>query len=386
MGDPSVTCKNVNHNQYNRRDWIKIAGLVAAGGALGVSGSRLARAAADAGKFKITTAGYKYDRVDALIDGHVQVEGCDLEFEISTIGDMNTHLFSGPQTREVTEIGLHPFMLAYANDGFRDYTLIPVFPLRLFRHKSIFIRTDRGIKKAEDLRGKKVATPGYSSTSLTWIRGILEHEYGVKPTDVEWFISSKDSSAAATGGPSKQENVLPDGISFQAGPEGKDESEMLAEGVVDALFHGAEPRAYIEGHEKVARLFADYRKTERAYFSKTGIFPIMHAVAIRKDVAEKHPWLLESVFDAYSQAKQLAYEYLGNTAWFKESLPWIGQEFEETRKAMGDNYWSYGLSSNNRKTLEALFRYSHEQGLASRKLTIEELFHPSTLELKENEA
>jgi len=111
-------------------------------------------------------AGYKFTRVEALVDGHVKIEGCDAQFEVAKIGDMNTHVISGPQTRDVTEIGLHPFMLAYANDSFRDYTLLPIFPLRLFRHKSIFIRTDRGINKPQDLRGKTIGTAGYSSTSL----------------------------------------------------------------------------------------------------------------------------------------------------------------------------------------------------------------------------
>jgi len=113
-------------------------------------------------------------------------------------------------------------MLAYANDGFRDYSLLPIFPLRLFRHKSIFIRTDRGIKKPEDLRGKKVATPGFSSTSLTWLRGIVQHEYGVKPEEIKWIVSSKDSSAKAAGKVSKQESVVPKGFSVINGPAGKD--------------------------------------------------------------------------------------------------------------------------------------------------------------------
>ena len=208
-----MTRKDMNHSQYNRRDLMKVAGLATAGGALGVPGTRPSRAA-DTGKLKINIAGYKLDRVEALIDGRVEVEGCDLEFEISKIGEMNSHIIHGPQTREVTEVGLHPFMLAFANDGFRDYTLLPVFPQRIFRHKSIFIRTDRGIEKAEDLRGKRVATAGYSSSSLTWVRGILQHEYGVRPTDVEWIIASEDSSAAVVGAPSKQENVLPEGLSY----------------------------------------------------------------------------------------------------------------------------------------------------------------------------
>jgi 4,5-dihydroxyphthalate decarboxylase len=180
-------------------------------------------------------------------------------------------VFSGPQSLDVTEIGLHPFMLAYANDGFRDYSLLPIFPLRLFRHKSVFIRTDRGIRKPEDLRGKTIATAGYSSTSLTWIRGIFQEEYGIKPKDMQWIISSKDSSAKDAGKVSKQENIFPEGVPIKEGPAGKDESDLLVAGEVDALFHAGEPRAYIEGDPKVGRLFPDYRSVERAYFSKTGI-------------------------------------------------------------------------------------------------------------------
>jgi 4,5-dihydroxyphthalate decarboxylase len=333
-------------------------------------------------KFKITITGYPYDRVAGLADGGVKVDGCDTKFEPGRIGEMNTHVFSGLKTREVTEIGLLPFILAMTNADFRDYGLIPVFPLRTFRHKSIFIRTDRGISKPEDLRGRKIATPGYSSTSLTWIRGILQHEYGVKPDQVKWIVSSKESSSAASGGASKWENVMPKGITIDTGPKGKDESQLLVDGDVDAVFHAAEPEAYQKGHPKITRLFPDSRKTERAYYAKTGIFPIMHAVAIRRDLFDSHPWLPKAAFTAYSQAKQLAYDDINQNAWFMASLPWISQEAEATRKLMGENYYSYGVTPN-RKALEALLQYAHEQGLAKRKLTIEELFHPSTLKLKE---
>ena len=187
-------------NDVTRRDLLKTAALVGAAVAGGVSSrSRRAhgaeRSVPASAKLDITVAGYDFDRVKALVDGKVSIRGCKTKFEVSTIGEMNTHIFSGPQTREVTEVGLHPFMLAWANDGFRDYTLIPVFPLRAFRHKSIFIRTDRGIDRPEHLRGKKIATPGFSSTSLTWIRGIGQHEFGVKSDEGEWVIAAKDSSA-----------------------------------------------------------------------------------------------------------------------------------------------------------------------------------------------
>jgi 4,5-dihydroxyphthalate decarboxylase len=149
------------------------------------------------------------------------------------------------------------------------------------------------------------------------------------------------------------------------------------------LFHAVEPRAYIERHPNVARLFPDYRSVERAYFEKTGIFPIMHAVAIKQSVAEENPWLVRAVFDAYAGAKRRDYEYMAKSAWTFGSLPWYGSELDETKALMGDNFYSYGIAPN-RKTLEALFRYSHQQGLSDRELTIEELFDTASLELAES--
>lgn len=371
-----------------RRSFLKTSAAVAgAAGVLGTTGitNVLAASKKDAvksDKLPLKVAGYKFDRVAALVDGKVQVEGCDTTFEKAAIGDINTDVFSGAQTWDVTEIGLHPFMLAYANEGFRDYSLLPVFPLRTFRHKSIFIRTDRGIKKPEDLRGKKIATPGFSSTSLTWIRGMLQHEYGVKQEDIEWIVSAKDSSADAAGKVSAQESMIPKGLNVTKGPAGQDESDLIESGYVDALFHAAEPRGFLQGDPKVGRLFSDYRTVERDYFAKTGIFPIMHTVAIRNSLVKANPWLPEAVFNAYSEAKTMMYQQLIKLGWANISLPWAAKELEETRALMGDNFWPYGIEAN-RKTLEALFQYSYEQGLAKKKLKMEDLFHASTLKLNE---
>ena len=150
-------------------------------------------------KIGLKVAGYDLDRLKGIVNGSVPIEGCEVEFHKIGIGDANTAAFSGAGTYDVTEIGLGPFMLAYANDNFRDYTLIPVFPIRTFRHKSIFIRNDGTITGPADLKGKKIGTPGYSSTSLTWIRGMLKDEYGVDPEDITWVLSNKDSSADVAG-------------------------------------------------------------------------------------------------------------------------------------------------------------------------------------------
>jgi 4,5-dihydroxyphthalate decarboxylase len=275
-----------------------------------------------------------------------------------------------------------PYLLAWINQGFRDYSLIPVFPLRLFRHKSIFVRTDKGIDQPGDLRGMRVGTSGYSTTSLTWIRGMLEHEYGVKPEEVRWVLSTDDSSAGLTGERSAQEQMLPDDLDITYGTPGKTESQLLVDDEVDALFHAAEPEAFVKGDPLVGRLFPDSRSVEQAYFAKTGIFPIMHGVAVRRDLIEANPWLPESVFNAYSTAKQQALNRLRTLGWAMISLPWLGQEVEETRRHMGDDYWPYGVEAN-RVPLQALLEYAHEQGLTDRVPRLDELFDKSTLTLGE---
>lgn len=335
--------------------------------------------ASTANKPKLNLAGYAYDRVQGLVDGRVTVEGFHTVFDQADIYALNANAMGGKQSWSVQEIGLHPYMLAYANDMFRDYALVPVFPLRMFRHRSIFIRTDRGIKTPANLRGKTVATPGYSQSSLTWIRGFLRHEYGVLPEEINWVVTSKSSDQGTV---SKNESALPQGVPIVQGPAGKDESDLWQLGDVDAVFHALEPKAYIEGDPNIERLFDDYRKIERDYFTKTGIFPIMHAVAIRRDVVKKYPQLPVAVFNAYSQAKHLMYRNLQKQTAFMMSLPWAGKELEETLDLMGENFWPYGIKPN-RKALEALFLYSYEQGLSKKQLTIEELFFPTTLELEE---
>jgi 4,5-dihydroxyphthalate decarboxylase len=366
--------------ENSRRSFLG-ASAASAIGAATLGASAWADDKQNAGVLPISIAGYPYERVRAIQDGRVQVAGCKVNFETSKIGEMNQHVFSGPRTRDVTEVGLIPYLLAFCNGGFRDYQLLPMFVLKVFRHKSIFVHTDRGITRPEDLRGRKVATVGYSSSGLTWIRGLLQDEYGVKPEDIRWVLTAKDSAKGQTGGVSKWEKLLPPkSVSMTRAPDGKDDSALLLEGAVDAIFHPAEPQAYVDRHPKVDRLFSDPRKVERAYFKKTGIFPIMHLVAIRSELAKAEPWLPKAVFEAYSSAKQLDYDEMRRIRWAYSALPWHGQEFNETRDLMGENFYSYGIKQN-RKALETVFRYLHQQGLAKRELTIKELFPPSTLEL-----
>lgn len=361
-----------------RRRLVQSAAAVLASPAL----LKVTRATAQ-GALPITVSSYLLDRTEALFDGRVPIEGAQATFVADAIGDMNTAAFSGEGTREITELGLHPFMLAHANEHFRDYALLPIPLLRQFRHKSVFVRTDAGIETPEDLRGRRIGTPGYSSTSLTWIRGIFKDEYGLDPAEVIWVQSIEDSSAGEAGNISAQEQRVPDGITVMTGTPGLDESDLLLEGEVDALFHAGTPAAFVEGDPRIKRLFPDFRAVERDYFERTGIFPIMHMLAIRRTVAEQHPWLARAVFSAYSQAKLMAYQTKDRLTWATDMLPWYSQELEDTRALMGKNFYPYGVDPN-RSTIELLYRYSRAQGLADRVLTIEETFLPGSLDFEEN--
>ena len=367
-------------HEMNRRDVTKMAIAGVATAALTHLGGQKAQAA-DVQKTKVKIAGYAYDRVRAIQDGRLGLNGCDVSFHVENIYDLNNHLFGESRKYEVSETGLIPYVTRYANENFHAYTLIPIFISRIFRHRNIFVRTDSGIEKPEDLRGKRVATPGYGMSANTWIRGFLKDIHGVKPEDMQWIETAKSSDGGKLN--TKLGNYfLPDDFPLKKGPAGVDESEMIIAGDVDALITAITPKAFLDGHPKVKRLFPDFRAAEQDYYKKTRVFPIMHVIAIRKDFADAHPSLPKAIFSMYSQAKQTAYDDLETTTSLKVTLPWVTQEFEDTRKLMGKNFWPYGVKAN-RKELELVMRYTYEQGLAKRRLRVEEIFHSSTLELNE---
>ena len=329
----------------------------------------------------IKVAGYDYDRVLAIKDGRVGIKGTEVSFDTKDIYAVSRHAFGPDQKYEVTELGLIPFIRMYINKGYRDYTLIPIFISRTFRHRNIFVHVDSGIDKPEDLRGKTVGTPGYAFSANTWIRGFLLDEHGVKADDMQWIETTESSD----GGIVKQKlnrYFLPDDFPLTKGPPGIDESELLLSGGCDALITAITPRAFLEGNPNIKRLFPDVKTAEQSYYRNTGVFPIMHAVAIRTDIISRNPSLPEAVFEMYSKAKKIAYNNLESTTSLKVTLPWVTDEFEETRKLMGANFWSYGIEAN-RKELELVMRYVHEQGLTKRQIDFEEIFHPSVLTLLE---
>lgn len=324
-------------------------------------------------KLPLTISTWEYDRTRALIDGRVRVEGCDVEYFPMGPEETFWRAFANREF-DVTELSSSSYMIALSRGGC-GYRAIPVFLSRSFRHSAIYIRTDRGINKPEDLKGKVVGVPEYQMTAAVWVRGALEDEYGVKARDIRW----RNGGLEEPGRHEKLDLNLPKDISLEPAPEGRALSEMLAAGDLDALVTPRAPSCFVEGAPKVARLFPDFRSAEKVFFSKHGIFPIMHLVAIREELVDAHPWLAASVYKAFNEAKKACIPDLEEVAALKVMLPWLVAELEETRKLMGFDYWPYGVAEN-RKPLEAAVRYSHDQGLSARPLSVEELFVPSTLE------
>ena len=359
----------------NRRDILKLSGAAA----LGLLATGNGEVAAEASGPKINVAGYPYDRVQAIKDGLVGIDRADVSFHNENIYSLNAQAFGPQKTYEVTELGLIPYATKYINEGFRDYVPIPVFISRTFRHRNIYVHVDSGIEKPEDLRGKRVGTPGYGMSASTWTRGMLLDQYGVKANDMHWIETTKSSDAGKLNSDLVQ-YYFPDDFPFEKGPPGVDESELLLSGGCDALITAITPKSYEDGNPKIRRLFSDVKATEQQYYRETGLFPIMHVVAIRADVAREKPWLPAAVFKMYSEAKQVAYDNFAATAVLKTSLPWVKEEYEQTTKLMGKDYWRYGIEAN-RKELEAIMRYIFEQGLVKEYGEFEEMFHPDTLNL-----
>jgi 4,5-dihydroxyphthalate decarboxylase len=324
------------------------------------------------GKLSISVATWDYDRVRAIIDGRVPIEGCDVN-HLATAPEETFFRALAAREFDITELSLSSYMIALSRGGC-GYRAIPVFPSRAFRHSAIYVRADRGITRPQDLRGKVVGVPEYQLTANLWVRGILEDEYGVRPNEISWRRGGMEE-------PGRREKIVvtPPGVEIETISDEDTLSQMLADGRIDALIAPRAPSCFVRREPHVSRMFPDFRNEERAYFLKTRIFPIMHVLAIREELLDTHHWLATSVFKAFVQAKRLCMQELHEVTALKITLPWVVAEAESTRDTMGEDFWPYGLQEN-RITLGAAVRYAWEQGLTARPLSIEELFVPSTLE------
>jgi 4,5-dihydroxyphthalate decarboxylase len=324
-------------------------------------------------RLNLTVATWDYDRVRALMDGRVKIEGCEINYIPIPVEEVFHRAYFHTEF-DIAEIGFSPFLIALSR-GIAPYTAVPAFLSRTFRHSAVYIRTDRGIEGPADLKGRRVGVPEYQMSAVLWFRGVLKDEHGIEAADINWVQAGLEQAGRADKFPLN----LPDGFPLEAAPAGRSLSAMLADGEVDALMSARAPSCFIDGHPKVRRLFPDFRTEEKAYFRRTGIFPIMHAVGIRNELVAEHPWLPASVFKAFSAAKKIADAEFREVAALKIGLPWLAAELESTVETMGADFWPYGVAPN-RVTLEAMARYSFEQGLAVRRLTPDEMFAPTTLD------
>ncbi|MFD0689676.1 ABC transporter substrate-binding protein [Actinomadura fibrosa] len=306
-----------------------------------------------------------YDRIRALRDGRVVPEGIDLNVVALPVEET---FYRQARYREfdVSEMSLSTYLLTLDRPS-PPFVALPVFPSRSFRHQSVYVNTAAGLTGPADLRGRRVGLPEYQLTACVWQRGILAEHYGVPVESVRYF----------TGGlsqPGRIEKIgldLPPKISVT--PIGPDQtlSAMLAEGELDAVYCPGTPAGF-GTDPRLGRLFPDFQAEERDYYRRTGIFPIMHTVVIRREVYERHPWIARSLTKAFIQALDLAYTDLAQRNALKVMLPWLEQHLAETLEALGAGYWDYGLE-RNRHVLETFARYSAEQGLAARPRTAEEI-------------
>ncbi len=314
----------------------------------------------------ITVASGDYDRVRALRDGAVPIAGCAVTY--STV-EANALFIRNLKNQEfdVSEMSFSTYITLSARDA-HHYTAVPVFLSRAFRHSAIFVRTDR-IAAPADLKGKQVGTPEYLTTMLVWMRGLLADEYGIAPSDLRWRLGGMEQPVAQTS----PEPVA--GVEIETIPAGKTLAGMLADGELDALFTARPPSCFLKGAPNVGRLFADTRAVEQAYYRKSGIYPLMHAIGIRNSLLAQHPWMARAVFDAFLKAKEIAIADLQKLAAFSVTLPWVEAEYRATQAVLGKDIWPYGLEEN-RKAVETLCRYLHEQGFTARRMPVEELFAP----------
>jgi 4,5-dihydroxyphthalate decarboxylase len=322
---------------------------------------------------RLSLACWDYDRTHALADGRVQPEGIELIYLNQPVEETFFRMMRFGEF-DCSEMSLSSYVASLGRDQ-PPFIAIPAFPSRYFRHSCIFVSAKSGIRKPEDLKGKRIGVPEYQMTAPVWIRGILSDDYGVKVTDVQHFSGGEEEP----GRDEKQKIDLPSTIQLKPIPVTKTLSGMLADGELDALVTARAPSTFKSKPDAVKRLFPDYVAKEKEYYKRTKIFPIMHTVVIRRDVHAKNPWVAQSLYKAFVAAKKIAYDMYAQTAAMTTMLPWTSAHAEEARTEMGDDWWPYGLAPN-RHVLETFLRYHHEQGLSKRLFKPEELFARETLE------
>ncbi|WP_114965684.1 ABC transporter substrate-binding protein [Alkalilacustris brevis] len=315
------------------------------------------------------------DRTRPLATGEVNVPGAQLDFRFGEPEAIFREALNNASS-EITELSMSSHIITTARGDAR-YVAVPIFLSRAFRHSAIFVRAEAGFSSLADLKGANIGVPEYQQTAAMWVRGMMS-QAGVAASDVTWHVGGLNA-------PSQGERIkisLPDDIKVNTLSGADTLNEMLLSGRLDAIISPRVPDGLVRGDRRVARLYPDLKAAETAYYKETGFFPIMHALAVRKDVAEEHPWLPEALFTAFTAAKRQRQEEMAMTNVLRVSHPWSVHDFTEAMQLTGGNPWPYGFA-RNRDELEAMTRFMQADGTASRKVDPEELFHPSTLALVE---
>ncbi|MGC1428968.1 MAG: 4,5-dihydroxyphthalate decarboxylase [Albidovulum sp.] len=325
---------------------------------------------------KLTLGTWDHDRVMALHDGRVDVPGVQLACEIHPTSKLFP-LAVQEARFDITEMSVSSYIVQLSRGG-SDYTAIPAFVSRAFRHNGFFARAGSGIESPADFAGRKIGVPEYQMTAALWMRGILADEYGVDCDRVHWRTGALDGGVRRE----RLELRLPDGMRVEPIIEGDSLQDMLLRGEIDGLLAPKPPQAFLDGHPDLVRLIPDFESAEQAYHQKTGFFPIMHLIGVRKSLADAHPALVRDLYNSFVTARDLAMDrlrsvWLGNAN--RLSLPWLGASMERTIAALGPDYWSYGFGAN-RTEIDAICRYSLGQHLAACRVEPEALFHPSVLD------
>jgi len=308
--------------------------------------------------------------MEAIREGSVSVEGVDLTcITLKSGRDVFDRMVGGSEF-DVAELSASEF-ISLAGAGDRRFVALPVFPSRVFRHGYIFVNTRAGIRSPKDLEGKRVGLPLYTQTAAIWARGHLAHQFGVDLTRIRW-VQGAVEDAGTHGRPHAP--VLLQTVNIEQNHSGLSLATLLAKGEIDVLIGSRKPEI-LGRHGDIARLFPNYRALERELYEKTRIFPIMHLIALRRELHEGHRWLATSLYKAFVEAKRRARERMRYAGSSSTMLPWLQSDIEEIDAVFGGDAWPYGVDAN-RATLQALLQYMVEQHFIAGAVPVEDLFVP----------
>jgi 4,5-dihydroxyphthalate decarboxylase len=316
-------------------------------------------------KLQLTFAAGDYEIVKPIKEGLVEVDGIELNV-LTGLGSRERHWRMARRAEfDLCEVNVGAYFMA--RDQGDPLSALPVFLHRRFRHGFLFVNVEAGIREPKDLIGKRVGGTNFQPAANLWMRGILEEHYGVPHKSITWVVD-------------REEDVKfkkPDDLRIEMIPRGKRLDDMLAEGELPAMLSPDLPRRFLQGDKRIGRLFPDYKQVEIDYFRQTGIFPIMHVTAIKREIVEKHPWAATNLVKAFEKAKAIAYRRVANPR--VVPLAWVRTAVEEQADILGPDPWAYGLTEANRNNLSTILRYVRMQGLISRDFTLDELFEPTDL-------